>query len=54
MIPLTSFAGKKLALFGLGASGLASASATWNIRLSPGRTSTVNAGPATFIDGFND
>ena len=27
MIPLTSFAGKKLALFGLGASGLASASA---------------------------
>ena len=27
MIPVTSFAGKKLALFGLGASGLASASA---------------------------
>ncbi|HEY9521153.1 MAG TPA: UDP-N-acetylmuramoyl-L-alanine--D-glutamate ligase, partial [Methyloceanibacter sp.] len=27
MIPVTSFAGKKIALFGLGASGLASASA---------------------------
>ena len=31
--------------------GLAIAMAAWIIRLSPGRTSTVSAGPANFIDG---
>jgi hypothetical protein len=31
--------------------GLAMAIAAWIIRLSPGRTSTVIAGPANFIDG---
>ena len=31
--------------------GLASAMAAWIMRLSPGRTSTVKAGPATFMRG---
>ena len=36
---------------GFAALAFASAMAAWIIRLSPGRTSTVRAGPANFIAG---
>ena len=53
MVPMSAEVWSPLPSITSTSPGLASDIAAWIIRLSPGRTSTVSAGPASFIVGRN-